>query len=79
MTRPTEATTAIRQALRTLGPSTREQIRAALPDMAPAAVNATLDGMRKNRQVRKQKDPVPSVFADGSTRLCHVYALVAGR
>ena len=79
MSRPTEATTAVRQALRTIGPATRHQIRAALPDMAPATVNAALDGMRKNRQVRKQADTVPSVFSDGSTRMCAVYALVAGR
>ena len=79
MSRPTEATTAVRQALRTIGPATRHQIRAALPDMAPAAVDDVIDGMRKNRQLRKQLQPVPIVFADGSTRLCAVYALVAGR
>ena len=79
MSRPTEATAAVREALQRLGPMTRWQLRAALPDMAPAVVNATLDGMRKNRQVRKLPNPLPTEFFDGSTRLCHVYDLVAGR
>ena len=78
MSQPTSVTTAIRAAVRRIGPATREQIRAELPGVPAITVNWAIDGMRRNRQLRRHAR-VPVKFADMGTRLCTVYALPGGK
>ena len=73
--RPDSYAGLVRTVLLTHGPSTRKQIRAALPHLAGKVVDNAVQGLHKKRKLAVQV--VPMLFADGSTRRCFVYSLKA--